>query len=248
MDGDSFISHLEALRNTLIKCLSALGVFYVPMFFAAPYLIETLIAISSGANHISYNYFSPMEVFMLQIKTAAVIDLLFCFPYIAKCIWDFILPALYDVEKKFIRSITLFSSLLFLCGVLAGLFLALPLMIEFGLSFSEPLIRPIWGVAALLNLALTFSVIFGLMFQFPLVTFALIRTGFVSPDSVKNKRPYIFVAILLISALLTPPDVISQLMLALPTYLLFEIGLFMGGKAQNVHSTKNMENVSLTDD
>ena len=152
--------------------------------------------------------------------------MLICFPYIAKKVWDFVLPALHDNERKFIRSIVLASSLLFVTGTLFCIFFILPLIINFGISFMTADIKAVFGISNIITIALWLSVVFGLMFQFPLVTYSLIRSGIVSYQTVKNQRPYIFVAILIIAAVLTPPDVVSQMMLATPTYLLFEIGLY----------------------
>lgn len=231
----NLISHLEVLRSTLIKCFWALAIGLIPMFAAAPYAIESLIKIMMSGHQISLNYFSPMEVFILQVKTAVVLDLLVCFPYIAKQIWKFVLPALYDNERKFIQSIVLSSSFLFISGVLFSLFLILPLMINFGLRFATADIQPLFGISNIISMALWLSVVFGLMFQFPLITYALISSNIASYESVKNKRPYIIVIILIVSALITPPDVLSQLMLAIPTSLLFEAGLYFAKKHVNKH-------------
>ena len=124
---ESLILHLEALRTMLIKCFVALGVGLLPMFLAAPYGMNGLIKIIIGNNNVSLNYFSPMEVFILQIKIAVVLDLLICFPYIARQIWKFLLPALYDNERRFIKSIVFASSGLFIIGVLFCIFFILPL-------------------------------------------------------------------------------------------------------------------------
>ena len=113
---ESLIQHLEALRSMLIHCFVALAVGLVPMFLLAPYCMDGLIAIMIGNNEVSLNYFSPMEVFILQIKIAVVLDLVICFPYIARQLWKFVLPALYDNERRFVRSIVLSSTLLFVLG------------------------------------------------------------------------------------------------------------------------------------
>lgn len=232
---ESLVQHLEALRSVLIKCLVALGVGLVPMFLAAPFCMSRLIKVIIGGNDVSLNYFSPMEVFILQIKIAVVLDLLVCFPYIARQIWKFLLPALYENERKFVKSIVLTSSSLFIVGVLFCIFFILPLIINFGISFATSDVKAVFGISNIVGLALTLSVIFGLMFQFPLITYSLIRSGIVSYNAVKGKRPYIFVGILIISGILTPPDIVSQLMLTIPTYLLFEAGLFAARKHAVFH-------------
>lgn len=227
---ETLVQHLEALRATLIRCFVALGIGLIPMFLAAPYCMDGLIKTIIGDNDVALNYFSPMEVFILQIKIAVVLDLLVCFPFIARQIWKFLLPALYDNERKFIKSVVLTSSGLFVVGVLFCIFFILPLIVNFGISFATSNIKAVFGISNIVGLALTLSVIFGLMFQFPLITYSLIRSGMVAYDDIKKKRPYVFVGILILSGILTPPDIVSQLMLTVPTYLLFEAGLFAAKK------------------
>lgn len=222
----NLIQHLQDLRQVLIKSLSALALGLIPMFLATPYITNWLIDSMIKDHNISLNYFSPMEVFLLQIKMAVVLDLVLCFPYIAKQIWNFVLPALYEKEQKFIKSIVLTSSALFCTGVVFSIYLILPLIINFGLSFSQENITSVLGISNVITLALRLSVVFGIMFQFPLITYSIIKADIVSYDEVKDKRPYVFVTILIVAALLTPPDIVSQLMLAIPTYLLFEAGLY----------------------
>ncbi len=229
MDEDqSLIAHLQALRQVLIKSFTALGLGLLPLFFLSPYVIEVLINVMFAGQKLTLNYFAPMEVFILQIKTALLLDVLLCFPYIAKQIWLFILPALYDNERRFIKSIVLISSTLFILGVLFCLFFILPLIIKFALSFTTANITPVLGISNVVSLALWLSFIFGICFQFPLITYALIANDIIDYVAVKGKRAYVFVGILIISGLLTPPDIVSQLMLTLPTYGLFEIGLYFG--------------------
>lgn len=174
-----------------------------------------------------------MEIFILQLKTAVVLDILICFPYIAKQLWDFILPALYDNERRFIKSIVLSSSTLFIIGVAFCLYFILPLLIRFGASFATAEIKAVLGISNIISLSLHLSVIFGLMFQFPLITYSLIRFNIITYTAAKDKRPYIFTLILIISALLTPPDIVSQLILSIPTYILFELGLYFSRKLSN---------------
>ena len=223
---ESLIAHLEALRAMLLKSLLALAAGLVPVFLLTPWFLDALIAVMIRDNDITLNYFSPMEVFILQIKTAVVLDILVCFPYIAKQIWTFVLPGLYEHERRFVKSIVLVSSGLFIVGVLFCLFFILPMLINFGISFATDNIKAVFGISNIVTLALWLSVVFGLMFQFPLITYSLICADIVSYENVKSKRPYIIVGILILAALLTPPDVVSQLMLATPTYLLFEAGLY----------------------
>lgn len=166
-----------------------------------------------------------MEVFLLQVKISALLDCVLFSPYIAWNAWQFVLPALYEKEKRFIRSIAALTSLLFIAGVAFCLVVCFPLVVQFGVSFAGESLMPVFGISNIVSLALWLSLAFGCMFQFPLVTYALIRAGIVSYETVCDKRPYVVVAILLVAALLTPPDVVSQVILGVPTYLLFEAGL-----------------------
>lgn len=223
--NESLISHIEALRETLLKCLYSIVIVLPFAFFCAPKALNWLINTIMGDKNITLNYFSPVEVFLIQIKMALVIDLVICFPYIAKKLWDFLLPALYDNEKKFIKSVVFISSLLFIIGVCFCLFVILPLVINFGKSFESETIHAMFNISTVVTLSLWMSIVFGLMFQVPLITYSLIKSGFISYNTIADKRPYVIVGLLIIAGFLTPPDIISQLMLGVPTYLLFEAGL-----------------------
>ena len=225
-NDESLIAHLEALRETLLKCLIVLGLVFPFMLFAAPKVLECLTDIIISDSNVTLNYFSPAEVFIIQIKTAAVLDLIVCFPYIAKKIWDFILPALYENERKFIKTTVLTSTTLFVSGVLFCIFFILPLIIKFGMRFSSSNIKAVFGISNIINLSLWMSISFGLMFQLPLITYSLIKSDIIPYESISDKRSYVIVGILIMAGILTPPDVVSQILLALPTYMLFELGLF----------------------
>lgn len=229
-NNTDLLSHLEELRHTLIRCFIAIGIILPLTLFLAPTLLDILIKYLIKDLPITLNFFSPMEIFILQLKTALLLDLLICFPYIAKQLWNFILPALYNHERRFIKSIVISSSTLFIIGVVFCLFFILPLIIQFGVSYATAEIKALFGISNIVSLSLQLSVIFGIMFQFPLITYALIKANIITYNTVKSKRPYIFTLILIISALLTPPDIISQLMLTLPTYILFELGLYFAKK------------------
>ena len=140
-----------------------------------------------------------MEVFLLQVKISALLDCVLFSPYIAWNAWQFVLPALYEKEKRFIRSIAALTSLLFIAGVAFCLVVCFPLVVQFGMSFAGDSLTPVFGISNIVSLALW--------------------------QTVCDKRPYVVVAILLVAALLTPPDVVSQVILGVPTYLLFEAGL-----------------------
>ncbi|MCD7878915.1 MAG: twin-arginine translocase subunit TatC [Candidatus Gastranaerophilales bacterium] len=224
---ESIISHINELRETLLRCIYALAIGIIPMLFAAPKVLDLFIKLLIKDSNVVLNYFSPTEVFLIQIKTAFVLDLIICFPYIAKQVWNFLVPALYEHEKKFISSIVLTSSILFIFGAGFCLCFILPLIIRFGLSFVTSNIQAVFGISNVINISLWLIIAFGLMFQFPLITYSLIKSEIVSYETVSDKRPYVAVGLLILAALLTPPDIVSQILLFIPTYLLFELGLFL---------------------
>lgn len=204
------------------------------MLLVAPKCLDFFINLILRGNNISLNYFSPAEVFIIQIKFALVLDIILCFPYIAKQVWNFCVPALYDHERKFIKSIVFTSSALFILGSMFCLFVILPLIINFGMSFSTSNVQAVLGISNVVNLSIWLILAFGVMFQLPLITHALIKSDIVSYETIKNSRPYVIVGLLIIAGILTPPDVVSQVMLFTPTYLLFELGLlFSRSKEKN---------------
>ena len=221
----SIITHLEELRSAILRCLYALIIVLPFIFYFSGKILNILTKLTIGNNNITLNYFAPMEVFLLQLKLSLLIDLIICFPYIAKNLWDFILPALYENERKFISSIVISSSLLFIFGVSFCLFVITPMIINFGISFSNTEIHAMFGISNIINLAINLALVFGLMFQIPLVVNMLIRWDIVSYQSIAKYRPYVAIGLLIFSALLTPPDIVSQILLFVPTYFLFEFGL-----------------------
>lgn len=225
---NSLALHLIALRTTLIRCLMALAIVFIPAFCVAPFCIDFLTnTLLAGFAPEQLHYFHPMEMFMLQAKVAFIIALVVAFPYVAYCIWQFVLPALYENEKRFILSVVFFSTILFAGGVVFCLLVCFPMVIRFGMSYAGGNVLATIGVSLVVSLALWLSLAFGVVFQFPLVTYGLVRFGIVDYSTVCSKRPYVIVGILILSALLTPPDVVSQIILAVPTYFFFELGLFL---------------------
>lgn len=239
---ESLISHLEALRETLLKCFISLCIVIPFTLWLSPYALNFLVKVIAGSDKVSFNFFSPMEVFMLQLKAALLLDVIVCFPYMAKKIWDFILPALYDNEKKFIKTVAFASTFLFLLGACFCIFVIMPIVVKFGLSFAGENITPVFGLSNIINLTLVMAASFGAMFQMPLITIALVKSGVISYESLSDKRPYVIVIILILAAIFTPPDVISQLMLGTPTYLLFEAGLLLARKYKNQEKCMADEN------
>ena len=233
--GNTLISHLEALRSALLRIVAAVALLYLPSYFAAPYLIEWLSRWCFPSGQDLY-YFSPMEAFWVQLKLSLAVSLILTYPWNVLQLWKFVLPALYPKERRALGGWILLSSLLFLCGGVFCIGCILPLLMEFSASFATSSLRPMIGLAGFLDMAGWLTLGFSLMFQTPIVVYAAVRMGLVSAAALANKRPFVVVAILILSALLTPPDVMSQLLLAAPTWLLFELGLVFARRAEKRRS------------
>ena len=226
----SIIAHLEELRQVLIKCFASIGLMLPVCLWLSPKCLDALVRFLIKGQDISLNYFSPMGVFVLQLKLALLMSVLLAFPYIAWNIWNFILPALYDRERKFLSKAVFLSSTLFIGGVIFCGLIIFPLIISFGLGFSSETVKPVFEINNVVSLALWLSFVFGIMFQVPLITNMLIKWGIADRESISSKRPYVIVGLLIAAAILTPPDIISQLLLFMPAYFLFELSLLLSKK------------------
>lgn len=229
-DSETLISHLEELRKRLLRIFAAVALLFPVCFYLSPYVIEQLVRWCCPPEIGPLHYFTPLEVFFVQLKLALILALAASYPWNVLQAWNFLLPALYRKERKALGWWILFSSVLFFGGIAFCVGLILPMLMRFSGSFATPGLQPILGLAGFLSLAGWLMLAFGIMFQAPTVVLILVRLGLVSVDSLRKKRPYVMVAILVIAALLTPPDVVSQVLLAVPTWLLFELSLYLAGR------------------
>ena len=169
----------------------------------------------------------------LRLSAAAtVISLVIAYPWNILQLWEFILPALYKEERRALGWWLLSSSFLFAAGVCFCVFFILPLLMGFSSEFATVELKPMIGLAGFLNLSGWLMLAFGLMFQVPILVLLAVRFGVISYESLRKKRPYVMVGILFMSAVLTPPDVVSQVLLAVPTWLLFELGLLISKRME----------------
>ncbi len=231
-EEDTLISHLNALRRTLISCLVFTGLLYPFGYWAAPHAIAALVrwCFPEGAG--SLHYFAPMEVFWVQLKLAFVLALAGAYPWNILQIWRFLLPALYSNERRALGAWIIFSSVLFFAGVAFCIFAILPLLMNFAASFAASEIQPVFGLEHFLGLAGWLMLAFGIMFQAPIVVLLAVRFRLLSCSTLRRQRPYVMTVILIVAAVLTPPDIVSQVALALPTWLLFELGLFLADRIE----------------
>lgn len=225
----TFIQHLEALRSMLIHSVAAVAVLTPAGFYLAPKFIDFLIKNSLPQGIAKLHYFSPMEVFVIQLKAGLVIAFVLAFPYVVLQVRKFILPALYEHERKFLGLLVVLATGLFVFGAAFCVFVIMPLIMNFSAAFATSQLEATLGLSSFINLSAGLMLAFGLMFQIPLAVLIGIKFGLVSVDMLKKARPYIIVGILILAAIFTPPDIVSQLMLGVPTWLLFEAGVFAAG-------------------
>lgn len=226
---DSFISHLLELRNHLLKVVIGFLVTFVALFpfankiyalLAYPLLSKMPIGGQMIATAVTTPFFVPMKVAMLA---AFVISL----PNTLYQIWSFIAPGLYAHEKKFMLPLVIFSSLLFLAGMSFAYFLVFPIIFGFIVGTAPKGVAVMTDIGNYLDFVITLFMAFGLAFEVPIAVVLVVRFGWVKIQALKDARPYVIVAAFVIGAIFTPPDIISQFMLAVPMWLLYEIGILV---------------------
>ncbi|WP_305813047.1 Sec-independent protein translocase subunit TatC [Photobacterium leiognathi] len=227
-DTQPLFSHLLELRTRLLRSmLSVLVVFLclvwfandIYAFLAAP-LVERMPA---GATMIATDVASP---FFTPIKLTLVTSVFIAVPMILYQVWAFVAPGLYKHERKLIMPLLFSSSLLFYAGVAFAYYVVFPLVFKFFTSVAPQGVEVATDIANYLDFVLALFMAFGIAFEIPVAIILLCWTGATDPESLRSKRPYIIVGAFVVGMLLTPPDIVSQTLLAVPMCLLFEVGLF----------------------
>ena len=226
--GTTFISHLIELRQRLMRCVFAiLGVFIICAPFANTlyeYLASPLMsALPEGNTMISTEPHGP---FFVPFKFAFAFAFGVTIPYLLYQMWAFVAPGLYKHEKKAVLPLLVSSSALFYLGVIFAYFVVFPIIFAFFTGTAPEGVAVMTDINAYLSFVLKLFFAFGIAFEVPIATVLLVKAGATTPDSLSKKRPYIIVAAFVVGMFLTPPDVFSQTMLAIPVWILFEIGLY----------------------
>ena len=221
------ISHLVELRNRLLKVVLTILVIFLGLFYFANdmylILVEPLSAIlPENGSMIATGVASP---FLVPFKLTIVLAIFLAVPFILHQCWGFIAPGLYQHEKKFAIPLLLSSITLFYAGIAFAYYVVLPLAFSFFTSVGPNGVSLMPDISNILNFILKIFFAFGIAFEIPIATFLLVMMGLTSVKSLTRKRPYIFLGCFVVGMLVTPPDVISQTILAVPMWLLFEIGV-----------------------
>jgi sec-independent protein translocase protein TatC len=233
---ESFISHLIELRDRLLRSLLAVGLIFLALvpWSADVYdlLAQPMLAtLPPGTKMIATGVITP---FMVPIKVTLLAAFMLALPVILYQAWAFVAPGLYSHEKKFGLPLVIGSTFLFLLGVAFCYFFVFGTVFKFIAEFSPSSITPAPDIEQYLNFVMTMFLAFGVTFEVPVVVVLLVKFGIVSVEKLKEFRPYAIVTAFVIAAVVTPPDVTSQILLAVPMCLLFELGLLLArfvGKA-----------------
>jgi sec-independent protein translocase protein TatC len=228
---ETFISHLVELRDRLLRSIYAVfGVFVVLWFWPGLAQIYDLLALPmlrtlpEGTHMIATGVITP---FLVPLKVGLMAAFMLALPYVLYQVWAFIAPGLYSHEKRFALPLVFGSTVLFLAGVAYCYFVVFSWVFRFIIRFAPKSITPAPDIEAYLSFVLTMFVAFGVTFEIPLIEVVLVRTGIVTIAKLKDIRSYVIVGAFVVAAVVTPPDVVSQLLLAIPMCLLYEFGILL---------------------
>ena len=230
-DQESFISHLVELRQRLVRAVGAVLAIFVVLFIfpGSGYIYDVLAlplmnALPEGSKMIATGVITP---FMVPVKVTALVGFMIALPFVLYQAWAFIAPGLYEHEKKFALPLIVASTVLFFLGVAFCYFFVFGKVFAFIHDFAPKSITPAPDIEAYFSFVITMFLAFGITFEIPIVVIVLVRMGFVTVEKLREARPYVVVGAFVIAAIVTPPDVLSQFMLAVPMCLLYEAGLFL---------------------
>lgn len=251
-DGMSFLDHLEQLRWHLIRSLAAIMIFAIAAFIAKDLVFHTLLLGPSRVDFITYQWLCQLSQlldspalcieklpfiiqsrkmtgqFSMHITSSFVLGIICAFPYAFWEIWRFVKPGLYPRERKAARGATFFVSLLFLTGVAFGYLIVTPISVNFLANYQlDPSILNEFDIISYISTVITLILACGILFQLPIVVFFLTKAGIVTPAFLRTYRRHAIVVILILGAMLTPPDPFSQLLIAIPLFGLYQVSILI---------------------
>ncbi|PKH88351.1 twin-arginine translocase subunit TatC [Colwellia sp. Bg11-28] len=245
----SLFDHLLELRNRLLRSiLGVLIVFCCLVYFAQDiyqYVAQPLLAtMPEGSQMIATDVASP---FFAPFKLTLVLSLFIAMPFVLYQVWSFVAPGLYSNEKRMIAPLMFGSTLLFYSGIAFAYFLVFPVVFAFFTSVAPEGVVIATDISSYLDFILKLFFAFGAAFEIPIAIILMCWTGMTTPDSLREKRPYVVVGAFVIGMLLTPPDIISQTMLAVPMLILFEVGIIIASFYHKEEDEDESNNIKEND-
>lgn len=242
--SEPFVSHLIELRNRMLWAVGSVLIIFICLVPFAndlyEWFVEPLLSnLPQGGTMISTEPHGP---FFVPFKFAFAVAFALAIPFVLYQVWAFVAPGLYQNEKSIVLPLVVSSTLLFFLGILFAYYVVFPIIFRFFISMAPEGVTVMTDISAYMSFALKLFFAFGVAFEVPVATVLLARMGVVSTETMAKQRPYIILGAFVIGMLMTPPDIFSQIMLAVPVCLLFELGLFFARKLE-----KNTQSASAKD-
>jgi sec-independent protein translocase protein TatC len=247
MEKVPLVQHLIELRRSLLRSVIAIAIFFVVLFPIADeiynFIAAPIVQAIPGSNLIAIGVISP---FLTPLKMSLILAIYIAMPYLLYQLWLFIAPALYRHEKRLILPLVISSTILFYAGLVFSFYVVFPVIFGFLASVGPDSVNFAPDIQYYLDFILKVSFAFGVAFEVPVITILLIVFGVTTPQKLKKNRSFIIIGSFVIGMVLTPPDVISQFLIAIPIWLLFEAGLVFSSffKVRENAQSKNSNNSS----
>lgn len=245
----SFLDHLEELRWNIVRALIAIVAFAIIVYIFNDWVFNNIIFAHKNESFITYTIFQSIgvdfrppnfaiiqtemgEQFFTALKVSFWIGLVVAFPYVFYQLWSFIKPGLYEKEQKAARGVVFVCSFLFMTGVLFGFIILAPFAINFlaGYTVGLDVVNNSCSLRSYVGYLTMFTIPTGVLFQLPLLVYFLAKVGLITPEFMKNYRKHAFVIILVMAAVITPPDIITQFLIGVPVYFLYEMSILIAAK------------------
>jgi len=259
----SFFDHLEELRSHIVRGLLAVVVAGIGLYIFKDWVFDTVIFGPAKKDFITYKVFCTIsqnlgigkalcmepppfkmqavgfgEAFITTIRVSFMGGIVLAFPFIVNEFWKFISPALYEAEQRAARGMVLICTLLFLTGIFFGYFILAPFATNFLLGYTIPGVDNVPTLVSLINYMIMFILPAGLVFELPIIVYFLSKIGLVSPEGMRQYRRHAIIIILICAAIITPPDVVTQSLLSIPLFLLYEASIFISARVHRQQAEK----------
>ena len=223
-----FLDHLEELRWRIIRSLIAVGVFTILAFFFSDYLLDFLLYSTRNLKQpINLQVLKVQAVFVIKLELALIAGIIFSLPYIFYQIWSFVAPGLLEKERKYVIPVIMFATISFLAGSAFAYFVIIPFALDFFLGLAPPNVTNNIALDFYFGFMARIILVFGIVFELPVVSLFLTKLGILTPEFLKKYRRYAIVVFFVLAAILTPPDPTTQILLAIPLVLLYEVTIWI---------------------